>query len=138
MCLIGDKVNCQKRLGRRNSENRSIGFTLVELLVVISIIALLLAVLMPALQKARKQGQTVKCAISLKQIGLACQSYAYEYKDFAPPAHKWQDLDAGKYLANMFPLSTIKYPWQYHLWPYHKNFVFMPRKSEIIRNSGEN
>ncbi|MEN6386250.1 MAG: type II secretion system protein [Phycisphaerales bacterium] len=51
------------------------GFTLVELLVVISIIAILLAVLMPALSKARNQGKMVICKSNLKQFGLCYALY---------------------------------------------------------------
>ena len=51
------------------------GFTLVELLVVISIIAILLAVLMPALKKARQQSQKVMCSSNMRQMGIALQCY---------------------------------------------------------------
>ncbi len=52
------------------------GFTLVELLVVIAIIALLMAILMPAMQRARKQGQAVACMSNLKQWGYIWSMYA--------------------------------------------------------------
>ena len=54
------------------------GFTLVELLVVISIIAMLVAILLPALNKARKQAQRVSCMSNVRQVGLACFTYAAE------------------------------------------------------------
>jgi len=66
--------------------HRRRGFTLIELLVVIAIIALLMAILMPALQRVRKQARTVYCLSSLKQIGIAMTAYALENEDYIPRA----------------------------------------------------
>jgi prepilin-type N-terminal cleavage/methylation domain-containing protein/prepilin-type processing-associated H-X9-DG protein len=60
---------------------RKRGFTLIELLVVIAVIALLLAILMPALQKAKEQGQRVVCQSNLKNYGVAIFMYTGDNDD---------------------------------------------------------
>jgi prepilin-type N-terminal cleavage/methylation domain-containing protein len=63
---------------------RKTAFTLVELLVVIGIIALLVSILLPALNRAREAAQRVQCLSNIRQIGTFVVMYANEYKDVAP------------------------------------------------------
>lgn len=57
-------------------------FTLIELLIVISIIVILAAILLPSLAKARERGKAIVCASNLKQIGSAIFMYAQDYNDY--------------------------------------------------------
>ena len=69
----------------KDNSRRLRGFTLVELLVVIGIIALLISILLPSLNAARKSARDVQCASNMRQLSLALMMYAVEHKGSFPP-----------------------------------------------------
>jgi prepilin-type N-terminal cleavage/methylation domain-containing protein len=77
--------------------SRRKAFTLVELLVVIGIIAALVAILLPALSKAKESANRVKCGSNLKQLGMAFQLYTADYKGWFPACAAGDHLEDWVY-----------------------------------------
>ncbi len=111
------------------------GFTLIELLVVISIIALLVSILMPALGKAKEQARAVVCLSNLKQAALAAYEYAVDNDDRCVPSWK----------QSKFVIKAEPRTWHVFLRDYHNDSWDLvrcpaaryPSESEMRANLGD-
>jgi len=87
--------------------NRTRGFTLVELLVVIGIIALLISILLPSLNKARETANRVKCAANLKAIGNSLLLYSNDWKGAYPRTIYNVTLASGGFLVPTWGTGAV-------------------------------
>jgi prepilin-type N-terminal cleavage/methylation domain-containing protein/prepilin-type processing-associated H-X9-DG protein len=97
------------------STSRRFGFTLVELLVVIGIIALLISILLPSLAAAREQAQAIKCLSNMKQLGTALAAYTTETRGYMCPPDVHNPNGAAGSISDywstiLVSMNFLKYP----------------------------
>jgi prepilin-type N-terminal cleavage/methylation domain-containing protein len=108
------------------------GFTLVELLVVISVIALLLAILMPALQKARDHAKRIVCSSRLHQIGITQLSYAADCGKLFPRYVTVAEMDKDAHINFSVSVTTVvPFVLTEHFWDYIKTGYSMEAESWV-------
>jgi prepilin-type N-terminal cleavage/methylation domain-containing protein/prepilin-type processing-associated H-X9-DG protein len=100
---------------QRTPQIRSTGFTLIELLVVIAIIAILAAMLLPALSAAKEKAARVRCASNLRQVGVGAFLYASDSSEWLPQRHwpsgqnPWQTYEACRVTPGTSTLTRGPY-----------------------------
>ncbi len=112
-------------------------FTLIELLVVVAIIALLLSILMPALNAVKERGKRAVCMSNLKQLGLSYIMYAELYGGRFVPVEIWDPVMADKALGSggydiRLPDGDVITPW-IAIWCANKSFINL-----LDQSGGEN
>ncbi|QDT67043.1 DUF1559 domain-containing protein [Calycomorphotria hydatis] len=124
-----------------SQQHKRIGFTLVELLVVIAVISILIALLLPAVQQAREAARRSQCKNNMKQIGLALHNYHDGHLTFPPGNVTHQGIDETDPTNNCFTLAGPSHPdyrhsyapWTVMILPYleqanlYKKFNFSER-----------
>lgn len=108
----------QKSFGPTSRMTVRPAFTLVELLIVIGVIALLISILLPALQKARKHAETIRCASNMRQIGQALEQYRNSNKDWAVPLARFYN---GTWTGSSGDLD-FNARWMHYLYPYTRDY----------------
>jgi len=112
---------------KNENKKRRFGFTLIEILVTIAIIAILTAILFPVFARARENARRASCMSNMKQIGLAMMQYTQDYDERYPLSTPYRDQSVNGMPGKKFKIATSICPseycvtWMDLIYPYAKS-----------------
>ena len=107
--IAGMKLECRNRFRGFPANRENLAFSLIELLVVITIITILAGLILPVLSRAKESARMVSCLNNLKQLGIACGSYSFDNRQRMPDFREWLETKKPELTSGtLFPFLKSK------------------------------